>query len=113
MDDKWFEPFRPYDKIDRSELERAWTAYGFMAFTGTIHDTKIGVMTTDVETLGRGFRKGEVVFYREYETGLSVERPFTNEQLGKSGYIAAASTTVGIPKKAVAPLDPRSVVVIK
>lgn len=99
--------------IDRAELERAWTAYGFKAFTGTLHDTKIGVMAADIQTLGGGFRKGEVVFYREYETGLSVERPFTNEQLGKSGFIAAAGTTVGISKQVVVPLDPRNVVDIR
>lgn len=98
--------------VNRDELERAWTALGFMAFCGTVHDTKIGIMANDVQTLGLGFKKGQVVFYREYETAMSVERPLEHASLGKSGFISGVGTTVGIPKKLVIPLDPRSVVTI-
>lgn len=99
--------------VSRAELERAWIAYGFMAFCGTVHDTKIGVVTRDLQTLGRGFKTGDVVFYREYETALSVERPIDADSLGKSGFIAGVGTTVGIPKHCVSPIDPRSVVDIR
>jgi hypothetical protein len=96
--------------VSRAELERAWMAYGFMQFCGTVHDTKIGVVTRDLQTLGRGFKVGDVVFYREYETALSVERPIDVYSLGKSGFIAGVGTTVGVPKHCVSPIDPRSVV---
>jgi hypothetical protein len=99
--------------VSRTELERAWMAYGFMQFCGTVHDTKIGVVTRDLQTLGRGFKTGDVVFYREYETALSVERPIDASSLGKSGFIAGVGTTVGIPKHCVAPIDPRSIVEIR
>lgn len=98
--------------VSRAELERAWLAYGFMAFCGTVHNTKIGVVTRDLHTLGRGFKVGDVVFYREYDTALSVERPIDVGRLGKSGFIAGVGTTVGIPKHCVSPIDPRSVVEI-
>ena len=96
--------------VSRADLERAWTAYGFMRFCGTVHDTKIGVVTHDFRTLGRGFKIGDIVFYREYETALCVEMPLPAEQLGKSGFIAAVSTTVGIPTHYVSPIDPKSVI---
>ena len=98
--------------VSRAALERAWLAYGFMAFCGTVHDTKIGVITRDFPTLGRGFRAGDVVFYREYETELSVEMPNDAARLGKAGFIAGVGTTVGVPKQYVSPIDPRSVVEI-
>jgi hypothetical protein len=98
--------------VSRAELERAWLAYGFMAFCGTVHDTKIGVIARDFPTLGRGYKAGDVVFYREYETALSVERPHEAERLGKSGFIAGVGTTVGVPKQYVLPIDPRAVVEI-
>lgn len=98
--------------VSRAELERAWTAYGFMQFCGTVHDTKIGIITRDFPTPGRGFKVGDVVFYREYDTALVVERPLDAERLGKSGFIAGIGTTVGVPKSYVSPIDPRSIVEI-
>lgn len=95
--------------ISRAELERAWLAYGFMAFCGTVHNTKIGVINRDITTLGRGFEAGNVVFYREYETAVSIERPSEAARLGKHGFIAGVGTTVGVPKHYVSPIDPRSV----
>jgi len=90
--------------LNRSQLESAFAAIGYLAFCGTLQDHRLGICKGNFCS----FRDGDVVIFRPQDAGMViVEMPMPTERLGGSGFLATWSTTISVPASYVVELDRR------
>ena len=96
-------------RIERTKLERAWTALGFAAFCGCFRDEKIGVIVRDINGI-TPYTTGEIVIYTEARNDyVHIGKPVPPETLGSMGFISTVGSVVCVPKRYVERIDPRGV----